>query len=168
MAEMPSTDAPAGRRGGRLAGAVAAAQAREPMMAELLELLEAASGEMAAADLTCLGGGGCCRFDLAGHRLYASTAELALLSTSPAAAPARFSLRRCGYQSGPRCAAHRLRPLGCRCYFCRDSSKTGETVYEKYHDKILRLHELYEVTYFYVEILELRTLPANRPERGGV
>jgi Fe-S-cluster containining protein len=39
----------------------------------------------------CLGGGGCCKFDLAGYRLYLTTGELAMLADL---SPANSTLRR--------------------------------------------------------------------------
>jgi len=55
------------------------------MLAELRKLYEEVQRRTAQSGLRCLGGGGCCKFDLAGHRLYLTPAELALLIERPPA-----------------------------------------------------------------------------------
>ena len=67
------------------------------MLARLRQIYDEADGAVAAlsADpvtaggVVCLGGRGCCKFDLFDHRLYLTVAELALLVTQPPAAPGR-------------------------------------------------------------------------------
>ena len=113
----------------------------------------------------CLGCGYCCRFALAGHRLYASTIELAALLSGP---PARVAgALECPYQQGPACHARERRPLGCRTFFCRTPDAVTADLYETAHAQIRHLHTSLGVPYFYVEmtaaIAELRRLNADVP-----
>lgn len=113
----------------------------------------------------CLGGGACCRFDLMGHRLMLSTGELALLTLRPPPGGRGAGRLPCAYQRGPRCAARRRRPLGCRVYFCRaELEDFCHQTYEASHERIRRLHERHALPYAYVELTaalnELR--PKNR------
>ena len=144
-----------------LAHAVDRAKAAPEFLDELRRLYESVDEVLAAQGARCLGGGACCRFDLMGHRLYASTGELAVLTGQPAPsaaegpAPLDRSLPplRCPYQFGPRCSAYRRRPLGCRLFFCRPG-RDGQSsrTYERFHRRIRQLHEGFEVPYLYVEL----------------
>jgi len=109
--------------------------------------------EIAAAGATCDACGLCCDFQRAGHRLYASTMELALLwSVRPAGADPPPSLQ-CPYQVEGACTARSRRPLGCRVHFCRPPSEQWcEQVYERYHRDIGALHERHDIPYRYVEL----------------
>lgn len=110
----------------------------------------------------CLGGGACCRFDLAGHRLYASTLELALLTTAPMADASRCGRGRCPYQLGPRCTARERRPLGCRLYFCGPGEATLDA--ESWHGRVRDLHDRFQLTYVYQELTgALGSAPAANP-----
>jgi len=110
----------------------------------------------AAADgpaVMCLGGGGCCKFDLFGHRLFLTVGELALLTSEPPAdlGPARRG--RCPYQLGGRCTAYPRRPLGCRTFFCRNEKKFPlQRVHEHFHGLIRRLHQSRSIPYAYGEL----------------
>ncbi len=123
---------------------------------DLLNDLDALYDEVDAAttesDVRCMGGGTCCRFDVAGHRLYVSTGELASLlrATRPAGS---VPPRRCPYQQGPLCRARGHRPLGCRTFFCQATDTDGlEDLYEQIHRRILDLHKRHDVAYHYVEL----------------
>jgi len=100
----------------------------------------------------CMGGGCCCRFALAGHRLYVSTAELAfLLSGDPPVRPAAGPLE-CPFQQGPACRARNRRPLGCRTFFCRGDQAAQTELYESAHTQIRQLHTSLDVSYMYAEL----------------
>jgi hypothetical protein len=130
-------------------------------LAAIGELYEEVDRRVAAGGARCLGGGGCCKFDLAGHRLYLSTGELVFLAHDAPPA-ARAAPGRCPYQSGGRCLARARRPLGCRVYFCRAGRRRTETenapdaaqdiLYEEFHGRIKALHERFGVPYQYVEL----------------
>lgn len=117
-------------------------------------ILLAAQEQVDALALRCLGGGGCCKFDLAGHRLYVSIGELALLTADGPPRPNRdLPPLRCPYQCGPRCTARRSRPLGCRTHFCDPShDDTLAAIYEAHHARIRRLHDRFAKPYAYVEL----------------
>jgi Fe-S-cluster containining protein len=58
-------------------------------LAELAGLYEEIDRLTQRSGGRCLGGGGCCKFDLAGHRLYLTAGEMAMLvEAPPPAAPA--------------------------------------------------------------------------------
>ena len=96
----------------------------------------------------------CCNFDLAGHRLYVSTGELAVLTATTPPGRSTNGSRRCPYQVGPRCAARARRPLGCRTFFCDPGlTEPCQTVYEAHHAELRRLHERHRIPYAYVELV---------------
>ena len=139
---------------------------RPGFLADLRRLYDRVEAASARGPERCLGGGACCRFDLAGHRLYVSTGELALLVSQGGAdglEPGRSVRLRCPYQYGPRCRARAVRPLGCRVYFCRPvCPEHARARYEKYHRLIRLLHHRHRLPYRYVELTsalaELRAL----------
>ncbi|MHC4985451.1 MAG: hypothetical protein ACYTFO_04770, partial [Planctomycetota bacterium] len=120
----------------------------------ITEAYRAVDAEIARLGFTCMGGGTCCRFDIADHRLFVTTAELAyLLAEGPAPQPARP--QRCPYQVGPRCTARAARPLGCRVYFCSPrASQAINALYDRFHALISCLHNELDIDYQYVELGE--------------
>lgn len=120
----------------------------------LAGLLEQAGRTMSERGFRCMGGGCCCKFDLAPFRLFLSTGELALLTARRPPSPQNLRWNRCPYQVGPRCAAHALRPLGCRTYFCDPRAPSAMAdVYEAAHASIRLLHESNGLNYLYVELV---------------
>ncbi len=137
-------------------------------LAGLRDVYEALAGDPPAGGPVCLGGGACCRFDLAGHRLYASTLELAGLCRETVVDPARALRGRCPFQLGPRCMARTWRPLGCRTYFCRAGAERIAAAHEAVHARIRALHETFGLTYRYVEVTAaLGWLSKNLPGARG-
>jgi Fe-S-cluster containining protein len=109
--------------------------------------------DRAAAGATCRACGACCHFDRAGHRLYLSIGELALLASAPAPRPQQLARGRCPYQVAARCAARRRRPLGCRTYFCESPDRqAAQDRHERLHAAVRGLHEAFGVPYRYVEL----------------
>lgn len=137
-----------------LAQAMRLCQARPEFMASMRQLLQQAQCQMDASGLTCLGGGCCCRFDLAGHALYVSVGELAIIASGKPPCPANLHLRRCPFQVGPRCLARDDRPLGCRTFFCRDAAHIGNDCYEQVHAMIQQLHKSHGLPYHYVNMID--------------
>ncbi len=119
----------------------------------LAEIYARLADEIAAAGASCDGCGRCCDFASAGHRLYVSTGELALLTRQgPPADGARGPLR-CPYQVADRCTARHGRPLGCRIFFCSPpSDQWCEDLYERYHRAVRDLHDAHGLPYTYVEL----------------
>jgi len=128
----------------------------------------------------CKTSGRCCRFEEFGHRLYVSTMELAkfvhdwsvvrsplsvvkseqtptdkkiilpILTTDNG--PRTTDNRGCPYQIDGLCTVHRIRPFGCRIFFCDETSTDWQhEQYECLHGQLRRLHEQLSVPYHYVE-----------------
>jgi Fe-S-cluster containining protein len=104
----------------------------------------------------CVMSGRCCRFSEFGHRLYATTVELAAFvgelsefTPDPATAgPAG----ECPFQSGKICRVRAFRPLGCRVYFCDSTAQEWQQViYEQFHARLKQLHDDLSIPYSYVE-----------------
>jgi hypothetical protein len=114
----------------------------------------------------------CCRFDEFGHRLYVTTIELAAFvaglpadsgnpHTTPAAVPSR---------SGNSAASTRIRPFGCRMFFC-DSTATEvakRASMSGFMRRSKRLHGELDVPYRYVEWRQaLKSLGFSQKEKLG-
>jgi Fe-S-cluster containining protein len=143
-----------------LRGAVAIARKHPLVLHKLAAVYASVDDAVSATDARCMGGGTCCRFDLAGHRLYVTTLELAMLLEHPSAGT--VAPLRCPYQRGPRCLARFARPLGCRTYFCRAPQLMD--LYESFHQQIAALHEAHGIPYFYVELTSALDQCANTPD----
>jgi Fe-S-cluster containining protein len=60
--------------------------------------------------------------------------------------------RGCPFQVGKLCGVHAVRPFGCRVFFCDPSSTRWlQEAYERFHERLKRLHDELGVAYFYVE-----------------
>ncbi len=137
----------------KLPNSFSACRSSEAFLAALADLYIRADDELSAVGAACKGGGACCKFDLADHRLFVSVGELALLSAEAPPSPERAARRRCPWQAGPRCTAHGRRPLGCRTYFCdRPTVDACREIYEQYHEAIRGLHDAHSLAYRYVEL----------------
>jgi Fe-S-cluster containining protein len=109
----------------------------------------------------CIVSGRCCRFDEFGHRLYVTTAELAVFwsdferlekSAALRESIAKWDGKGCPFQVAKMCGVHALRPFGCRVFFCDATSTQWQNeAYELFHARLKRLHQDLEVPYFYVE-----------------
>lgn len=88
----------------------------------------------------CRNRGLCCRFDAYGHRLYATTAEVAFFVRGMADERRPVSGGSCPYQVEGRCTARTCRPLGCRIFFCDPAA--GDWQSPEYERHLLRLKEL--------------------------
>lgn len=157
------------RRRSDLAGAVGQCQAAAAFLSALRGLYRRLDAVVARRRAVCLGGGACCKFDLAGHRLYLSTGELALLAVHAPPAPGRCERGRCPYQVGPRCVGRDRRPLGCRVFFCAPGlGEWSRRTYEAFHSPIRRLHADHALPYAYVELTSaLAALPLRGPDGAG-
>jgi Fe-S-cluster containining protein len=105
----------------------------------------------------CQISGRCCRFEEYGHRLFVTTAELAVFAsqlpaTGLSPAPADWDGRGCPFQVGGLCGVHKIRPFGCRIYFCdATSTQWQQDLYERFHHDLKALHERFAIPYLYVE-----------------
>jgi hypothetical protein len=130
---------------------VAATLAEPAALEHAREMLAAAEADVGLLAPHCRACGRCCDFDAAGHRLYVSTAELALLVADDAREPGETL--RCPYQQGSACTVRENRPLGCRVFFCDAAlAASMRAVYERHHAGFRQLHEALSVPYFYVEL----------------
>ena len=150
---MPRPDSPPTNGPTSIRQAVRRCQQDKGFMSALSELYQSVDLEISKKKAICLGGGACCKFDLAGHRLYLSTGEVAILTAIAPPDAGRCLVLRCPYQFGPRCAAHEYRPLGCRAFFCsRELQSWSRSTYENYHRRIRQLHEMRCLPYTYAEL----------------
>jgi len=146
--------------------AVRACRADAEFLSELGEILACADVAAAQAGAECLADGDCCKFDLTGQRLFASTGELAMVTEQAPPHPEACLALRCPYQEGALCTARDRRPLGCRTFFCERAWKgapgtvgaaapprewSGE-LYERLHAKIRDLHRRRGLPYAYAEL----------------
>ncbi len=145
-----------------LNAAISACVKNPAIFARLAEIYQLVDQELAAAcaasppSLTCLGGGGCCKFDHFDHRLYASSIEVAYL-LGPGCLPppdmVRAAANRCPYQVGPRCSAYNRRVLGCRTFFCRDRAGLGQEIHKRNLTAIQTLYVRHNLPYTYVPVV---------------
>jgi hypothetical protein len=97
----------------------------------------------------CEACGQCCDFASAGHRLYLSTGEFALLAEPPI--PAVQPLR-CPFLVDRHCTRRTTRSLGCRQFFCRADPPESAARYEIHHKALQDLHRRHAIPYHYREL----------------
>ncbi len=102
--------------------------------AALEELYAELQREIEASHAVCIMRGVCCRFEEAGHELFATALEADYAAERLPDAPAPEAPGRCPYHVGGSCTAREGRPLGCRTYFC-DTRTTD--VLEEVHAEFL-------------------------------
>ena len=134
---------------------------RQRAFAELEALYAEVDAFVERSRSVCIRRGTCCRFEDAGHELFASGLEADHAAARCPDAPAPEAPGRCPYHVGGRCTAREGRPLGCRTYFC---DRRTESVLAEAHEHFLgRLREIerrhgYPATY--------ARFPALLAERG--
>ena len=134
-----------------LTQAVAAAAANEAFLAALRRILDDADAAARRQGFDCRACGECCLFEQYGHRLYVSTGELALLLAGRPE-EARPAGGVCPHHREGKCVARHARALGCRLFYCGPAGEQWfPDAYERYHQRIRRLHERYGVPYLYVD-----------------
>jgi Fe-S-cluster containining protein len=107
---------------------------RERAFAALEELYEEVDAFVEGAQPVCTQRGVCCRFEEAGHELYATALEADYAAARAAEAQAPEGEGRCPYHVGGKCTARAERALGCRTYFC---DKSTEGVLAEAHERFL-------------------------------
>lgn len=83
----------------------------------------------------CIQRGVCCRFEEAGHELYATALEADYAAQHAGVGLAPEAEGRCPYHEGGKCNARSARALGCRTYFCDANT---ESVLQEAHEHFLR------------------------------
>jgi hypothetical protein len=134
-----------------LRAAVATAAANAQAIEALNQLYVEVDTAVAAMGVACRACGACCNFAVAGHRLYVSTLEMALLVSQRPISAAVQPLR-CPYEKLQKCQARHRRALGCRVFFCQgDAAGAQLRLYEQFHGRIKVLHQTFCVPYAYAE-----------------
>ncbi len=90
---------------------------------------------IARSHSVCIVRGVCCRFEEAGHELWATGLEADYAAARRPDAPAPEAPGRCPYHIAGKCTAREARPLGCRTYFCDTRTRS---VLEEAHEHFLR------------------------------
>jgi len=107
----------------------------------LAALYEAVEREIAELAPRCELSGACCRFEEAGHELWATGLEVDYAVARHPEAPEPEAPGRCPYHVKGLCTAREGRPLGCRTYFC---DPRHEQALQELHERYLREVRLIE------------------------
>jgi len=110
---------------------------REQAFAALEELYEEVDAFIERARPVCIQRGVCCRFEEAGHELFATALEADYAAERAEEAPAPEGEGRCPYHVAGKCTARDARALGCRTYFC--DSNTADVLAEAHEHFLSRL-----------------------------
>ncbi len=132
--------------------------------AELRRLYADLDAEIQRVGPRCDQSGRCCRFDEYGHLLFVTPLEMAAFmvgaptipngpnpaSTSPLGILGQPA--GCPYQADGLCTVHKIRPFGCRIYFCDPMTTVWmQEAYERFHASLRALHTTFDLNYHYVE-----------------
>jgi Fe-S-cluster containining protein len=148
------------------------AAARDPAISGELERVYAmVAGRVALRGPVCRASGRCCNFERYGHRLYVTGLEAAyLVARLPGPlSEAGLDAAGCPFQAGRLCSVHRLRPLGCRAYYCDPVARGWqEELSEQMLGLIRGVHERHGIRYLYGEWrATLRMFAAGRRPPGS-
>ena len=113
---------------------VPAPEARERAFAALEALYAELEVVVRRSAAVCIRRGVCCRFEDAGHELFASALEADYAAARHPDAPPPEAEGRCPYHVEGRCTAREGRPLACRTYFC--DARTQDAL-ERTHEHFL-------------------------------
>jgi len=113
---------------------------RTRAFALLRELYAEFEAFLAKAGPVCIGRGVCCRFEEAGHELYATALEADYAVAAHPDVPQPEAPGRCPYHVAGRCTAREGRPLGCRTYFC--DTRTTSVLEEAHEHFLTRVREI--------------------------
>ena len=115
-------------------------ETRREAFRRLADLYREVDEFVARSRSVCIVRGVCCRFEEAGHELFATGLEADFAARErPGAAPPEAP-GRCPYHVEGKCTAREARPLGCRTYFC--DTRT-QSVLEEAHEHFLgRIREI--------------------------
>jgi len=137
--------------------AILSASSRQDVRAAVTQIYQDLQQQIDARRPLCILSGRCCHFEEFGHRLYVTTLELAtflhdLRQTPSPYLPTSPSQPGCPFQLNKLCSVHKIRPFGCRLFFC-DSTSTDwqHEQYQHFHTRLRQLHDDLAVPYFYLE-----------------
>ena len=133
--------------------AVSLAAGRPDVHAAVLAIYRDLQSAIDARRPICTTSGRCCRFEQFGHRLYVTTAELAVFTSALTPPPnANPDPGSCPFQIDGLCSVHPIRPFGCRIFFCDETAQSWQQdQYALFHARLKQLHHDLHVPYFYVE-----------------
>lgn len=118
------------------------AEARDAAFAELEALYAELDEIIRRSRSVCIARGVCCRFEEAGHELYATALEADYAARRHPQAPPPAAEGRCPYHVEGRCTAREGRPLGCRTYFCDPATTEAlQAVHEQLLARIRAIEE---------------------------
>jgi len=135
------------------------AAARTPQIAAALEAIYTIIGDqIESRGPACWASGRCCNFAKAGHRLYATGLETAFLIARLDRAVTREEIDAavtrgdCPFLTRNLCGVHTIKPVGCRIYFCDESSQEWQhELSERALTMVRALHDQWQVPYRYGE-----------------
>lgn len=147
---------------GQIASEHAASQVLRERLTAFYDDLDAAIADRAPV---CTNRGLCCNFESYGHDLFVTSVELAHFVAGHADAwRLPTAQRSCPYQVDGKCTARDHRPMGCRVFFCDESSRDWQNAeYEKRLAALNRIGDDLHIEYRYAEWLSaLKSVPMDR------
>lgn len=150
----------------QLRDAVSDTIGRADVRAAVQSIYEDLQGAIDVRRPVCNTSGRCCRFEEFGHRLYITTAELAVFLHTLVPPPDRNpDPGACPFQIDGLCSVHAIRPFGCRVFFCDETAQAWqEEQYTRFHAKLKQLHQDLGVPYLYVEWRQALAVLGLRPD----
>ncbi|MDQ7013149.1 MAG: hypothetical protein Q9O74_04550 [Planctomycetota bacterium] len=139
------------------------AAALDPQISGELELVyEHIARAVDTRKPVCNSSGRCCNFDAWGHRLYVTGLEAAYLFTrlpqlrdkplTTADITTARTAGGCPFQLALLCTVHPIRPLGCRTYYCDESSQQWQhDLTEEQLREVRAIHNRHDLDYQYGE-----------------
>ncbi len=122
---------------------------------DLAEIFRQVAEAVAGLNIQCRKDGFCCRFDRSGLNLFATRLESDYLRLVGGGPRDSLDTAQCPCQTSGLCTGRMGRPLGCRIYFCDPAyGDRQQVLYERFHQKIIDLHERHGVAYDYRDLLE--------------
>ncbi len=112
------------------------------------------AAEIARRRPVCVASGRCCKFEAFGHRLFVTTLEMGVFwgELELDRRPEGAGKPGCPFQKNRLCSVHKIRPFGCRMFFCDASAGQWQNEqYELFHARLKAMHASAGVRYFYVE-----------------
>jgi Fe-S-cluster containining protein len=133
---------------------------------ELAKLYRALDEAVTGLSPRCEASGLCCRFEEAGHELFATALEADYAATLHPNAPEPEATGRCPYHVKGLCTAREGRALGCRTYFC--DPLTTEALEELHAVYLGRLREIEAETGYPAAYGRFPALLAGRGVGAGI
>ena len=113
---------------------------REAAFAALEELYAEVDAFTRESGAVCELSGRCCRFEEAGHELFATALEADYAAQRTPEAPPPAAEGRCPYHVEGKCTAREARALGCRTYFC--DPRTSALLQDAHEQFLTRLRAI--------------------------